>query len=356
MALSAKRLLFAAVLASLPLVVLALIEGAASYAFFARNLLRSRPVAERAHTEPDTLLGWINQANLSLPDFYGPGIGFHTNSQRLRHDGNLTPRAPAGKRRLLCSGDSFTLGYGVDEAHTWCALAGAAESLETVNMGQGGYGIDQAYLWYLRDGLPLHPDIHIFAFITPDYTRMQSDAFLGYPKPRLVRASDGVRATGVPVPGPGMRPRMFELTRAVHSLKTYDALSSLMPHRPDSARAHTLDRATWDVAAAALRDLAGRDRAAGTRFLVVHLPTDTDYRSQVSDQWRQWEREEAGRGTFVYLDLITAFRRLPPDSLQALFIARDALPYLSAEGHYTAAGNAWIAAQLRPYVVGSAVR
>ena len=50
---------------------------------------------------------------------------------------------PPGKTRIICSGDSFTLGFGVDNEHTWPQqLAARNANLETVNMGQGGYGAD----------------------------------------------------------------------------------------------------------------------------------------------------------------------------------------------------------------------
>ncbi len=89
-------------------------------------------------------------------------------------------------RRLVCSGDSFTFGYGVGDEATWCALlATIPPGIETVNMGQGGYGLDQAYLWYRRDGLHLGHQVHVMALITRDFERMASDRFVGYGKPLL---------------------------------------------------------------------------------------------------------------------------------------------------------------------------
>ena len=59
--------------------------------------------------------------------------------------------------------------------------------LETLNMGQGGYGVDQAYLWYKRDAAKFEHQVHLLAFITDDFVRMQSDRFRGYGKPVIMR-------------------------------------------------------------------------------------------------------------------------------------------------------------------------
>jgi hypothetical protein len=322
----------------------------AGLAIFARSLVASRPLAEEGHTEPDTLLGWINLPNLNRPDFYAPGVGLRTNGQRFRHQGELALRPPSGRRRVVCSGDSFTLGYGVDDAHTWCARLGVLDpSLETVNMGQGGYGIDQAYLWYLRDGLPLHAEVHLFAFITADFDRMSKQDFLGHPKPQLVRDGDSLRVTGVPVHGPGLGPFKSRLTRAVRTLRIFELIDRLSsgPAATNPSRPSSEDSTTWELDRRALRDLPRRDSANGTALLVVFLPTLGDFRGRVAGKWRGWLREAAGRGEFPLLDLIEPFQRLHADSVDALFIPDGELPFRGAAGHYNRAGNAWVGEQLR---------
>ena len=136
---------------------LVLLEGISSAVLFVRGIARAwrGPLAERTHTRYDELLGWVNEENVEIPDLYGEGLSIKTNSQGFRADRDYNVTPPAGKVRIICSGDSFTLGYGVDNDHTWCQLLTTFDDrLQTVNMGQGGYGIDQAYLWYERDGIP----------------------------------------------------------------------------------------------------------------------------------------------------------------------------------------------------------
>ena len=153
------------------LLVFCVVEGVASLARFGLIVATQtqRPLAERAHTEYDAELGWVNRPNVSLPDLYGPGASLHINTQRFRGTRDVAPHTPVGRVRVVCSGDSFALGYGVGDDATWCHQLEALEPrVESVNMGQGGYGLDQAYLWFLRDGAALEHDVHLFSFIAED--------------------------------------------------------------------------------------------------------------------------------------------------------------------------------------------
>src|SRR5262249_61166523 len=124
--------------------------------------------------------------NVHIRSLYGRGIDFTTNSRGFRNTYDASVAVPRGKVRIICSGDSFTLGYGVSDQHTWCHLLSSLKpGVETVNMGQGGYGGDQAYLWYMREGVKLEHQFQLLAFITGDIYRMQSASALGYDKPVL---------------------------------------------------------------------------------------------------------------------------------------------------------------------------
>jgi hypothetical protein len=341
----AKLLLFSLVMLSLPVLALALLEGVSSLVLIGHALTHPRALAETRHTERDTLLGWINRPNLSIPDMYGPGIGLHTNHQRVRQIGDLAPRPPEGRRRLVCSGDSFTLGYGVSDGQTWCSLLGAHDTLlETVNMGQGGYGVDQAFLWYLRDGMRLHPDVHVLALITEDLLRMMPGAYRGYPKPHLALNASGLHTVGVPVPTPGLMPWIATLANQARSLRSFELLQRLHLARAEAPTPRNV--ALLGLALAVLRDLARKDSAAGIELLVVHLPTRSDFNSLTADLWLQQAREAARRGAFRFVDLIEPFRRLPLDSVERMFIKPGEIPFAGAAGHFNIAGNAWVAKQL----------
>ena len=119
--------------------ILALIEGFASLGMFGYDVLvyGRRPVAERSYTKYDDQLGWINAADTVAKDLYGSGRTVTINQQGFRATREFAKDIPAGKTRILCTGDSFTFGYGVGDSDTWCAqLEKRAPQFEVINMGQ----------------------------------------------------------------------------------------------------------------------------------------------------------------------------------------------------------------------------
>jgi hypothetical protein len=198
-----KRLLFSAVAAiGAPLAAVTLVEGCSSLVLWQRDYWGVVPTAaERRHADYDSLLGWVSRPNLYEPNFYAPGVYLRTNAQGFREQRVIGRRTPAGHVRAICSGDSFTFGFGVDNDHTWCALLERrAARLETVNLGETGYGVDQAYLRYQRDAETLDHDLHIFAVIFDDFRRMRRDNFVGIQKPVLRLDRNTIRLENVPVP------------------------------------------------------------------------------------------------------------------------------------------------------------
>ena len=198
------------------------VEGLSSLTFVLGELKSCRIRAERIHTEHDPLLGWINKPNVDIRNIYGPGKHLRTNSQRFRNDVDFPTAVVPGRRRWICSGDSFTFGYGVGNAHCWCALLSARlPNVECVNMGQGGYGVDQAFLWYLRDGVKVEHDVLVFAFITGDFPRMVEVDPTGYPRPLLDIVNRQIVTKNVPVPQPSfMARRLPRYLGALRKLRT----------------------------------------------------------------------------------------------------------------------------------------
>lgn len=72
--------------------------------------------------------------SFSSPNFYGPGVGLNTNSRGFRGMMPVSDAVPNGKLRIVCSGDSFTLGWGVGDDEAWCAQL-ASDETDVVNMG-----------------------------------------------------------------------------------------------------------------------------------------------------------------------------------------------------------------------------
>src|SRR5207344_2701442 len=77
----------------------------------------------------------------------------------------VTAKRP-GELRILALGDSFTYGYGVQDAETYPAVLEAllrerGHDVSVLNAGVPGYSTDQSYAYFLGAGLDLEPDVVI---------------------------------------------------------------------------------------------------------------------------------------------------------------------------------------------------
>jgi len=326
-------------------------EGLASYTLLIRDLIKTQPVAEQRHTRYDPDLGWVNRPSLYIPAMYGPGVYLKTNAQGFRNDHDIATAVPSGRARLICSGDSFTLGYGVDNAHTWCEQLSLLEPrLETVNMGQGGYGVDQAYLWYKRDAATIEHQVQILAFITNDFDRMQSDSFSGYPKP-VADIENGVLVfKNVPVPrlvyyfpwNP-QNASLVKQLRIVEFLnrgleKVRDAL--IDDNQVTKAQKNGKPQ---EILHKLLENLKHINEQRSSRLVLVYLPTDYELRDNEPREWTEFLEEESRSLGIPFINLFNEFRSLPESELVKLFIPRGQIGYRGAEGHFNEAGNALVA-------------
>lgn len=280
----------------------------------------------------------------------GEGVSLRTNSEGFRNEVEVPVEVPPGKVRVLCSGDSFTLGYGVDDDHAWCRrLASLDDRVETVNLGQGGYGIDQSYLWYLRAGAGLQHDVHVFAFISEDFRRMQARDFLGFGKPVIALRDGKLFVENVPAPRrPFYAAWLADRLRYVRGLRSMQLVWAAL-RKPrgrlatDTARK---DAETREVTHRIFEELARLNAAQGSRLVLVYLPVEGDYTGEDSDAWRAYLSAESRRRGWLFIDLVEAFRRLPLAEVRELFIPEGALPYLYSAGHYTEKGNEFVATRL----------
>ncbi|HLI04801.1 MAG TPA: hypothetical protein VKU93_11055 [Terracidiphilus sp.] len=328
--------------------MLLLLEGAASVYYAFRAAFASPPVAESLYTEYDPELGWINLPNVYLPNLFGPGRFLRTNAQRFRNKADFSPHVPPGKVRIICSGDSFTFGFGVDNDHTWPHLLAAhTANLEAVNMGQGGYSAGQAYLWYKRDGVKLDHDIQLFTVIAPDLYRMQHARFNGYGTPVLAVENGRVVATNVPVPRTMQvwAPRLVRTENALSNLSITRLLRRAfkLDRTPPLAPSNERNQETANVVSHMLDDLRETNVAKHSVLVLVYLPIQEDLIQRPGPSWRGFLAEYAQEHGLLYFDLVDDFRKLPPAELDKLFIAPGQVDFPGAAGHYSEAGNAFVA-------------
>ncbi len=319
------------------------VEGMASFARVAARALKPQmPLAKQRYTRYDPQLGWVSLPNVYIRDMYGPGAYLRTNSRGFRADTDTSAAVPPGKIRVICSGDSFTLGYGVANDRTWCHdLASLDDRIETVNMGQGGYGVDQAYLWYARDGIRLDHDVQIFAFIGTDLRRMASATFEGYPKPILALDGGRLVTRNVPVQQVGASGRLVQRLMAFRDLQSVALAQQFLFRRtpPDGG----LTPAVFDITRRVFDRLQELNRNKNSELIVAFLPTEGEYRQGMPPYIERLKRDVIAKG-IAWVDLVDDFRKLPPEQAARLFLTAADIPqYKSAEGHYTNQGNALVA-------------
>jgi len=326
------------IVAGMTVVCFVLLEGLSSAILLVDDLARfsRRPLTERVHSRYDPLLGWSNIPGLELRDVYGPGSRFKTNSLGLRNDREFAVEVPSGKVRIVCLGDSFTLGYGVSNDEAWCQVLESLDGrLETVNMGQGGYGLDQAYLWYQRDGGRLRHQVLLFSFITEDFFRVGRDNFLGYAKPTLQVQQGRLVPTRVPVPRrsfyfPWVTQNAAIFTR-LRSLELFRRLFRSAAPGPTSPPLPDVGQ-TLMIASQIFGDLQRITREKESVLVLVYLPVSQDYEGKGSDPWREFVRRDAERRGIPYVDLVEEFRKL--SASEAAHVFGD---------HYSVEGNRFVA-------------
>lgn len=278
----------------------------------------------------------MNLPNVNIPNMYGEGIYFQTNSQSLRNNEDFSINIPSNKVRIICSGDSFTMGWGVSNDQTWCQLLTSInQRLQTMNMGQGGYGVDQVYLWYKRDGTKFEHNIQIFAFITDDFVRMQSAKFFGYGKPLLFLENGELVNHNFPVPrGAFLFPKTREGSRYIQELRFLYLWQKLFPRKLETDNQYVAQ--TPAIAMKIFEELAETNRDKNSTLVVIYLPISSDYYKNESDFWRQYLQVELEKRNIIYLDLIAEFRkRMPNEQVGTAF--------LGSNGHYSVSGNEFIA-------------
>lgn len=320
--------------------IFSLVEGVSSVTIVGYEIMgrRSGGWRSRVHVQYDSLLGWVNIPERSFPDMYGPGMDLTINKQSSRNEDNIDPKVAKGRVRVLCVGDSFTLGIGVASRHTWCDLLEALDDrLETYNFGEAGYGIGQAFLKYKRYSSDMQYDVIVFAFIKNDFQRMQVDRLFLYPKPRM-RLVDGHLATeNVPVPtlsGPQRwLARNASALQQLRSVTLADIITSrIFGELPTEAGETDRGRA---LAMAILQAVAEEATGKGARVLFVYLPDGARATTRAEEMWSSYLGAELRSRQLPWLDLVTQANYIP-------FAQRDAM-YDPEWFHYTEAGNTYVA-------------
>lgn len=231
----------------------------------------------------DPALGWTKTPGESIRRRTGEfDVTLETNSRGLRESESVGYAKPAGTKRVLLLGDSFTLGYTVEGPDTISGLLGArlaaeGREVEVLNGGTEGYSTDQEVLWLAREGARYAPDVVVLQMYENDIFWNSQDRYLRYPKPRFPADADGLPGNLAPLDDPGLEPWLVRHTALGNLLKrTFSSQAiPLLPDRPLPAEWGPRlrdDAAGWPETAAALRAFATVARDLGAEPVVLVVP------------------------------------------------------------------------------------
>lgn len=326
-------------------ILLFLLEGVVGIARFIRTFNSDGVVAESRHTIYDSDIGWVNKPGVIIPDMYGKENTLTILSDQSRFTDTPTTRL---EHRIICSGDSFTFGYGVNDSDTWCSLL-SRYGASSVNLGQGGYGIDQSYLWYSRKASVIPHDTHIAAFTLYDFYRVFTPVFVGYGKPYFRMVGGELKNVNNPVPLPQPLARFFIThQKSFNKLHLY-ALARKFNGIREPVRTPAVEQAP--IIEALITKLYTATTERGAKFIMVLLPTRQDYYNRKPYDDRRADMTKLSHDVgFNFVDLGDVFFALDQSTFNALFIPDESMSYYDAGGHYTDRAHEIVARELYDFL------
>lgn len=291
--------------------------------------------------EYHSTIGWWH-----LPGMYTRvplGQTYHyvmTNSVGMRSDRDYPKARPAGRKRIVFLGDSYTAGDGVSNEQRFTDLLEKRHShLDALNFGLNGSGTDQQVLIYETMAAGYEADAVVICICVENIARNLYDCFPSFdwreqqvayrPKPYFKLKGDGLELCNTPVP---MERRTEDQLGDWHCVYPYvpgDADPYAIYKDPQSKH--------WLTMKAILQRLIVK--AGNAPVFIVPMPMYTHYLGEFGPTYmpRFQELADAERQVHV-LDLLPAMKDLPMKTRKGLRFPDDP--------HYTAMAHALVADKL----------
>jgi hypothetical protein len=211
-------------------------------------------------------------------------VTFAINARGLRGPEVPDAKGP-GEVRIVFAGDSFCLGYTVEEKDLFLEilgerLRGEGRTIAVVNGGTEGYSTDQEALWFREEGVKYGPDLAVLCFYPNDVFWCGEGSYLRYPKPLL---GEGGEPENLPLRDPGKDPwiaahtalgRLVGLLRTPTPVFTPEGASRPIPKEEAVFLRSEPDflAAAWRRVDASVRIFAEAAKAAQARAIAVAIP------------------------------------------------------------------------------------
>lgn len=221
-------------------------------------------------------------------------VTFEINDKGLRNP-PIPYEKPDGVTRILFVGDSFTLGYTVEDHDLFLrrferAMRARGHRVEAINGGTEGYSNDQELLWLMDEGLKYRPDYVVFLPYLNDIFWNTQDHYTDKPKP-LYRLRDGeLEAPRERLKDPGATPWWESHTALGNAWRMWH-LARLLPRTTVAGRTVYLEDApllrrpparieeAWRLTEALVARFADVVREAGARPLALIVPNKWEIHS-----------------------------------------------------------------------------
>ena len=112
-------------------------------------------------------------------------VNVRTNAKGVRNDRDIPYNKPEGTFRIVGLGDSFTLGYEVEQEDTFLyrletdLKARGFERVEVVNLGVSGFGTSEELITLRHEGMAYDPDLVLLGYFVNDIqNNVMSDMFV----------------------------------------------------------------------------------------------------------------------------------------------------------------------------------
>jgi len=198
------------------------------------------------------------------------------------------------------------------------------------------------YLRYLREGIALDHSIHVFAFVDGDLSRMGRLEQQQFGKPVLELAGDDLVTTNVPVPRFLWWVKRGVMRADFRSVDLAQRVSGKLFSQGNTS--HIPIEEIGPVATRVFQTIEQLGEENNVVPVFVFLPTERDVWQDT--EWRNWVLAVMRDLDSPFVDLTPALRNLSAPRLSTFFIPRE----LPAGGHYTEAGNEWVAEAIYEYM------
>lgn len=123
-------------------------------------------------------------------------VSFRINAQGMRADQDVSYEKPAGVKRVVSLGDSYTVGYEVDVEESFSSvleqdLEDGGQRVQVLNAGVSGFSNAEELLYFERELVKYEPDLVVLTFSPNDLLdNVRTNLFTLDDSGRLVQARD----------------------------------------------------------------------------------------------------------------------------------------------------------------------